>query len=121
MNTTKEERTFGAIIHISSIVGAALFGFGNLLFPLILWFVKRDESAFIDEVGKEVVNFQLSLVIYYLVGLVVGILTLGIGLILLIPLWLALSVLTLVFAIIGAVKAMNGEVYRYPLNLRLIK
>lgn len=121
MQSTKDERSYAALIHISSIVGALIFNVGNLLFPLLLWFIKKDESAFIDEVGKEVVNFQLSLMIYYFVGLIVGILTLGIGFILLIPLWIALSILTLIFALIGTVKALNGEIYRYPLNLRIIK
>ena len=122
MQTTQEIRTYAALIHLSPIIGSLLSGgLLNFLLPLILWLIRRNEHVFIDETGKEVVNFQISLLIYYVVGIALAIATLGLGLIILIPLWLILSVLTIIFAVIGAIQASDGKIYRYPLNLRLIK
>jgi len=122
MQVPSDIRTYAALIHLSPILGNFIFGgFANFLFPLIMWIVRRNDHVFIDETGKEVVNFQLSLLIYYLLGLAFAFMTFGLGLLVFIPAWLILSGLTIVFAIIGAIKASNGEIYRYPLNLRLIK
>ncbi len=122
MQTTQEIRTYAALIHLSPIIGSLVSGgLLNFLLPLILWLIRRNEHVFIDETGKEVVNFQISLLIYYVVGIALAIATLGLGLIILIPLWLILSVLTIIFAVIGAIQASDGKIYRYPLNLRLIK
>jgi uncharacterized Tic20 family protein len=122
MQVPSDIRTYAALIHLSPILGNFLFGgFANFLFPLIMWIVRRNDHPFIDETGKEVVNFHLSLLIYYLIGIAFAIMTLGLGLLVVIPFWLVMSGLTIIFAIIGAIKASDGEIYRYPLNLRLIK
>jgi len=122
MRTSSDIRTYAAFIHLSPIIGALISGgLLNFLLPLIMWIIRKNDHVFIDETGKEVVNFQISLLIYYVVGIALSIVTLGLGLIILIPLWLILSVLTVIFAIIGALQASEGKIYRYPLNLRLIK
>ncbi len=98
----------------------ALFGFVG---PLIIWLVKKDESRFVDDQGKEALNFQLTLLIAYLVSailyVVISFVTCGIGSFL--PLPLIVTIFQLVFGIIGSVKANNGEYYRYPCNIRMIQ
>ncbi len=121
MQTTSDLRTYAALIHLSPIVGGLFGGYLNFLFPLIMWLIRRNDHVFIDETGKEVVNFQISLLIYYLIGVLLIVLSLGLGAILMVPLFIILMLLTIVFAIIGALRASEGKIYRYPLNLRLIK
>ena len=118
---SQNERNYAALLHLSQIVGSWIGGIGSLIIPLIMWLVKRDQSRFIDETGKEVVNFQISLYIYVAGIYVLGIITLGLAFLLTWPFLLLLEVFIVVVAVIGAVKAANGEIYRYPLNLRLIK
>jgi hypothetical protein len=87
----------------------------NFLGPLILWLVKKDDDAFIDEQGKEALNFQITLM---LAGIVAGATScIGIGLILL-P---VVVILDLVFSIMACVAASKGQHYRYPVSMRLVK
>jgi uncharacterized Tic20 family protein len=88
---------------------------GNVIAPLIIWQIKKDDYPFVNEQGKEAVNFQISMLIY---GLVAGLLCFAcIGLILL-P---AVVIVDVVFLLIAAVKANEGYHYRYPLTIRFIK
>jgi uncharacterized protein len=111
-------RTWGTLTHLSAFVGAAV----ALAFvgPLVMWLIKREEHPFLDHHGKEALNFNLSMLLYAVVGVVISILTLGFGLIVAIPLGIALFVTWVVAPIIGAVKASNGEGYRYPVTIRFI-
>jgi len=107
--------TLGMLCHLLSFC-AYIFPFGNLVGPLILWLVKRDEDPFLNESGKEVLNFQISLTIYaFISGLLVF--AFGLGIILLIIIGVASIILT----IIAAIKANEGIVYQYPFSIRLIK
>lgn len=112
----KSERQWGMGCHLAALAGYLMsFVAANLLGPLIIWLLKREESAFVDEQGKESLNFQLSLLIYSLAcGLLIFV---GIGVFLLLPLW----VFGFICPIIGAVKASEGISYRYPLCIRFIK
>jgi uncharacterized Tic20 family protein len=87
---------------------------GGIIAPLIIWQIKKDQFAFVDEQGKEAVNFQISILIYLLVaGLFVCVHRLF-----LLP---AVYIFDVVFLLIAAVKVNNGEHYRYPLTIRFIK
>ncbi|MDP0490500.1 MAG: DUF4870 domain-containing protein [Verrucomicrobiota bacterium JB023] len=112
-----EERTMGMLCHLLGL----LTGF---LGPLILWLVKKDESAFVNAHGKESLNFAISVAIYAIVFVsilsVVGIVTFGLGFIFLMPLWAAFMIAVLIFQIQACVAANKGEMYRYPLTIRLI-
>jgi uncharacterized protein len=110
---TSEARNWGALCHAAALLGLfPLIGFGHIVGPLIVWLVKRNDHPYIDEQGKESINFQLSVMMYsiFLVCIVIGI-----------PLVLVLAVTDIVLVIVATVKASNGEVYRYPFCLRLIK
>jgi uncharacterized Tic20 family protein len=76
---------------------------------------------FVDDQAKEALNFNITVAIASLVLLVFSVLTLGIGLVLAIPLWIIIGIFWLVFTIMAGVKANAGERYRYPFALRLIK
>ncbi len=87
----------------------------NFLGPLILWLIKKDEDAFVDEQGKEALNFQITLM---LAGIVAGATScIGIGIIL-IP---VVGIADLVFSIMACVAASKGQHYRYPASIRLVK
>jgi uncharacterized Tic20 family protein len=105
---SKDAKTFAMLCHLLGI-------FTGFLGPLIIWLVKKNDDKFIDDQGKEALNFQITFIIAWIVGVIS--IFLCIGFILLPIIW----VLDLIFCIMGAVKANNGELYRYPINLRLIK
>ncbi len=111
-----DARTMAMLAHLLG----ALLGF---LGPLVIWLVKKDASPFVDDQGKEALNFQLTLLICYVASVVlyvvVSFVTCGIGGF--VPFPLIVTVFQLVFGIIGAVKASNGEYYRYPFNIRVVQ
>jgi len=119
---SREERTWGLLSHLLALVGYTVIPFGNIIAPLLIWLVKKDESQFVADQAKESLNFQISLMIYAIVGTIVGlILTLVvIGIFLLIALGAVLYIGGIVLTVIAAIKANNGEAYRYPYTIRLI-
>ena len=83
--------------------------------PLILWIIKKDEDSFIEHHGREALNFQITVLIGYIVG---GILTMiCIGFFVVLAVW----AVDIIFSIIACIAASKGEMYRYPVTLRLIK
>jgi hypothetical protein len=98
----------GLLCHLGGIIG-------SFLLPLIVWLIKKDTSAFVNDQGKEALNFQITMLIGWAVA---GVLScVGIGLILFPIIW----VLNLVFCVMGAMAANKGERYRYPFNIRILK
>ncbi len=107
---SQEEKTLALITHLSGII----LGF---IVPLIIWLINKDQAdkAFINDQSKEALNFQLTLLIVYVIGVVLSIILIG-ALINLLA-WLACVILS----ILAAVKSSSGEAYRYPFAIRLIK
>ncbi|MBW8040017.1 MAG: DUF4870 domain-containing protein [Planctomycetes bacterium] len=89
--------------------------FGGAIGALILWQIKKDDFPFVDEQGKEALNFQISILIYILVAGILIFCVLGAFLI---P---VVIIFDIVFLIIAGIKANNGFHYRYPLCIRFIK
>jgi len=112
---SKEAKQFGMLCHISGLAGLLTAGFGNWIGPLVVWLLKKEEYPFVDDQGKEALNFQITCLIGYLIGVITAWLIIGILII------MAVGVLWLVFTIIAAVKASEGITYRYPFSIRLIK
>lgn len=108
-----EERNWALFAHLSAFAGC-LIPFGSILGPLIIWLVKKDQMPFVNDQGREALNFQITMAIAMVVSAVLILILIGLVLI-----W-AVLVLDVVFIIIAAVKASNGEPYRYPISLRLI-
>ncbi len=126
---SSELRNWGVAMHLGGLgagaLSAASLGF---LAPLIIWLVKRDEHPSLDHHGKEALNFQLTVLITVIVAallvvpaVIIGILTLGIGLVLMAVVALAALVLWIVLPIQAALAASRGEGHRYPLTLRLVR
>ena len=115
----EEERTWAMAAHLLGIVSSCSYlGF---IGPLIVWVVKKDESAFVDDQAREALNFQLLVLIAGFACMVAIVLTCGLGLLVALPVILVIPVANLVFCVIAGVAANSGQAYRYPLNWRLIK
>ncbi len=112
-DATSDERTLALIMHLGTY--AYVFFPLAFLIPMILWFIKREQSPFLDDHGKEALNFHISLVLYILLSIPL-ILAFGLGLVLLI----LVIPYSLIFPGIAAYAASKGEYYRYPATLRLI-
>ncbi len=112
--TSSNTRTWIVLCHASALLGLFFHFLGHIFGPLIVWLVKRGESAEIDAHGKESLNFQLSMLIYDAVALILCFVLIGI------PILVLLWVLNTVLVIVASVKASEGELYHYPLTIRFI-
>lgn len=112
---TQQEKTFGMLSHLTALALFIGIPFGNILGPLVIWLIKKDELPFVDDQGKESLNFQISMLIY---GAGAGILSL---ILIGIPLLFAIAIFDIVVVIMAAVQANSGTRYRYPLCIRFIK
>lgn len=120
MNDNKEEywgmplNTYCMLIHLSQLTSIIIPGLGFIL-PIVMWATNKDKHELIDQHGKVTVNWLISLFIYSIIcGILIVVLVGAIGLII-------LAILNLVFAIIAAIKANNGELWVYPLSIKFIK
>ncbi len=102
------------LTHLVALPGSFAL-IGTIVAPLIVWQVQKDKSAFVDYHGKESVNFQITMAIAAGVSFFLFLLLVGLVLI-----WVVM-ILWIGFTIIAAIKAYNGEYYRYPLTYRFIK
>ena len=112
-SVSADERTWGLLAHLSALAGFVI-PFGNLLGPLVIWQIKKNEMPFLDDQGKEALNFQITLTIAFLVSAILVFILIGFLLMLIV------GIGGLVMTIIAAVNANNGVRYRYPFTLRLI-
>ncbi|MBT8272124.1 MAG: DUF4870 domain-containing protein [Bacteroidia bacterium] len=108
------DRQLLVITHLSQLI-TFIIGFGSLILPLILWLTNRDKVYEMDEHGKSILNFQISLFIYMLLCIPL-ILFFGLGLVGLI----GLGIVAVIFPIVNAVRTGNGESPKYPLSLSFI-
>ena len=109
-----QDRTWGMFCHLSAFAGLFV-PFGNILGPLVIWLIKRNESSFVDANGKESLNFQISITIYSIVAGFLSIIFIGI------PILIGLLIFEIIMIIIATLRANNGEVYHYPITIRFIK
>lgn len=106
---SNDEKNMGMLAHLLGIVG--------FLGPLIIWLIKKDESAFVNQEGKESLNFQITIFIACVILAPITACTFGIAGLLYLPLF----VCWVIFCIMGALKAKEGIGYRYPFALRFVK
>ena len=121
-----DERQWAMFAHLSALVGGILTSgwagsLGCFIGPLIIWMIKKDTMPFVDDQGKEALNFNITLAILGVAMLILTVITFGIGALLTVPVGLAAAVGWLVLTVIASIKASEGVAYRYPLTLRLIK
>ena len=102
-----EDRQWASFAHLGGIIG--------FLPALIIWLVFKDRGAFTNTEGKEALNFQITIVIAYIIGSILSVIVIGF------LITLAAWVVAIIFSILGFLKAKDGVHYRYPFALRLIK
>ena len=109
-----QERSYAMGCHLAALVGY-LIPFGNVLGPLVMWLIKKDESAVIDANGKEALNFQISIALYAFISILLAFVVIGVFLL------IAIGIFNLVMIIMAAVKVNKGQEFQYPLSIRFIK
>ncbi len=110
---SKDERMWGMLCHLGALAGFA-FPFGNVIVPLVIWMVKKEDMPFVDDQGKESLNFQITVAIAMAVCFLLSFILIGF---LLMPI---VGIIALVLVIIAGIKANEGERYRYPWAIRLL-
>ena len=105
---SKDAKMWGMLCHLLGL-------FTSFVGPLIIWLLKKEEDPFIDDQGKEALNFQITVLIASIVSGVLAMFCIGVFL------GMAVGVVDLIFCIIATVKANSGEKYRYPVSIRIIK
>ena len=111
---SKDERTWAMLCHFSAFSGL-IFPFGNFLAPLIIWLIKKEEMPFVNDQGKEVLNFQISMLIYFIISGLLCIILIGI------PIIIGLVIFDFIITIIAAINANDGKYYRYPISIHFIE
>ena len=107
-----DSRNWAMAAHLLAIPSAAVAL--AFLGPLVVWLVKRSEDGFVEYHAREAVNFNLSVLVYFVIGVVLSFVLIGL------PLLLVLGVLWIVATVMAAVRASKGEYYRYPLTIRFV-
>lgn len=111
----RKDRQLIVLTHLSQLI-TLVIGFGSLILPLILWTTNKEKVSQMDQHGKNIINFQLSILIYSIICIPL-ILLLGLGILGLI----VLAFVSIVFPVINAIKASNGETPTYPLSITIIR
>ncbi len=109
-----DKQNYLVLIHIAQLGGFITAGLGFVL-PLVMWLSNRDQDREIDEHGRRIVNFSISMFIYFVIAVVLCLMLVGI------PALIALFLLSFIFPIIGAIRASHGELYQYPLTIEFFK
>ncbi|MFO7923386.1 MAG: DUF4870 domain-containing protein [Bacteroidales bacterium] len=109
----QNERTWAMFCHLSAFAGF-LIPFGSLIGPIIVWSIKKDQYPLVDDQGKESVNFQISILLYYIVSAILILILIGFAL------FVALFFFRLIITVVAAIKAYEGVRFRYPLSIRFI-
>ena len=109
----QDERMWAMFCHLAALI--CLIGIPGAIGPLVVWLIKREQYGLVNDQGREALNFQLTMLIAFLICIPL-LFACGIGVALLV----ALSIVNLVFIIIAAIKANEGVQYRYPFCIRFI-
>lgn len=110
----REDRQLLVITHLSQLI-TLITGFGSLIVPLIIWITQKEKVSQMDAHGKNIINFQLSLIVYCIICVPL-ILLFGLGLLG----FIILGIFSIVFPVLNAIKASNGETPEYPLSFNFI-
>jgi len=112
---SRDVRRWAMLCHLSALIGLLGNGIGFLLGPLFVWLMRKEDHPFVDEQGKEAVNFQLTMFLALFVS--IPLLLIIVGLFLMAVIGLLMTILP----IVAAIKANDGVAYRYPLTIRFIR
>lgn len=113
-NVSKDERTWGMLCHLAAFSGF-IIPLGNVLGPLAIWLIKKDEMPFVNDQGKESLNFQITMMIALFISVILVVVLIGFALLVI------LAVFQIIVLIIATIKANEGVRYLYPYAIRFIK
>lgn len=121
-NPENQARMWAMFCHLSALAACLGVPFGNIIGPLIIWQIKKNEFPSVDAHGKAALNFQITVTLAVFVGAAVAVVLsfFCVGY-LLIPLVMLIGLAGMVFAIIAGIKANNGETYKYPCSIEFVK
>ena len=109
-----KENDWAMFLHLSQLLGFVILGLGFLA-PVVIWLMKKDESELIDQHGRIVINWILSQLIYFAICFILIFVVIG-G-----PLMVVLSILGIIYAIMGGIKAKDGQCWTYPGSFKFLK
>jgi len=109
-----QENMWAMLCHLGAFAGF-IIPFGHIIAPLVIWLTKKEGLPLVDDQGKESLNFQISMTIYFSVAAILALIVIGF------VLMIGLAIFDIVMIIIASVKANQGEKFRYPLCIRFIK
>ena len=104
---TPDERNIALLAHIGTLIG-------GFIVPLVVWLVKKDESEYVSMHAKESLNWQISVIIYVVISMILTLVVIGVFMV------IAVSIMSLVFTILATIAASGGKEYKYPMCIRLI-
>jgi uncharacterized protein len=117
-----DERNWAMAAHLSALV--AVVSIPSFVGPLVVWLIKKDESPFVRAHSVDALNFNISVLIYLIVGsmamVVIGLITFGIALILAIPVIFVAFVIWLILVIQGSMAASRGQDFKYPWTIKFV-
>ena len=118
---SRKQSFFTTLTLLLALLTSWAAGIAGAVAAFVVWMVVRDKYSFAAEHAREALNFNVSMFIYAAISFLVLVFTLGIGIIVLLPLWIVLGLMWLVCSLIAAFKAYDGQAYRYPATIRLFK
>lgn len=108
-------RNIAMAVHLTALITWVGVPLGHIIAPLVVWLTQKDKSGFIDRHGKESLNFQLSITLYSIIALILCVVFIGFLLL------IAIFIMHLTLSIIAAMRANEGQYYRYPMTIRFIR
>lgn len=117
----KNERMWAMLCHLAALAIFIMPPIGNIIGPLIVWLIKKNDYPIVDQQGKESLNFQITISVCMLALTIFSIVTLGFGVWLAAPIMTILSLTDLALTIIAAVKTNDGIEFHYPFSFKFIK
>ena len=111
----KEDKQLLVIMHLSQLIDVFSAGTLGFIIPLVLWLTKKDEIKYMDEQGKAILNFRISMFIYAIISVILLLVVIGVvGLVI-------IGILLIVYPIVNAINVSNGKDPYYPLSIEFIK
>lgn len=109
-----EQNQFCMLLHLSQLASYAI-PLAGIVLPIVMWATNKDQSELVDKQGKNILNWIISCFIYIAISLILSFVLIGI------PLLIIVGICSLIFTIIGAIKANDGIIYKYPLTMTFIR
>jgi len=111
---TQDEKLWAMLCHLTAFAGY-IIPFGNIIGPLVMWLIKKEESEYVNKHGKSSLNFEISFTIYALIAVLLVFVAIGI------PILIILGIFQVIVVIIASIRAFDGQYYKYPLTMEFVK